>query len=137
MLMTIKPPLSCISRVSKAKFKWALPGQTFETTVEAALTGRGGPVEAVETVEAALTGVKTSFHLIHSRPVNMADADPAPEVNPIDMAVSTPGKDASDPDMTTARKALFQSTPKASDKTEIVSTPSTQARSVTLARTTS
>ena len=71
------------------------------------------------------TGVKTSFHLIHSQPVNMADADPAPEVIPTAMNVSTPGKDASDPDQTTARKALFQSTPKASDKSDNVSTPST------------
>ena len=55
----------------------------------------------------------------------MADADPAPEVIPTAMNVSTPGKDASDPDQTTARKALFQSTPKASDKSENVSTPST------------
>jgi hypothetical protein len=36
-----------------------------------------------------------------------------------------PGKDASDPNKTNARKALFQSTPKASDKTENTSTPST------------
>ena len=71
------------------------------------------------------TGVKTSFHLIHSRSVTMADAGPVPDANSIDMAVSTPGKDASDPDKTTARKALFQSTPKAPDKTENVSTPST------------
>ena len=55
----------------------------------------------------------------------MADAGPVPDANSIDMAVSTPGKDASDPDKTTARKALFQSTPKAPDKTENVSTPST------------
>ena len=55
----------------------------------------------------------------------MADAGPAPEANSTDMAVSPPGKDASDPDKTTARKALFQSPPKVADKTENGSTPST------------
>ena len=69
---------------------------------------------------------------IHSRSVTMADAGPVPDANLIDMAVSTPGKDASDPDKTTARKGLFQSTPKAPDKTENVSTPSTGKKRNTL-----
>ena len=55
----------------------------------------------------------------------MADAGLVPEANLTDMAVSPPGKDASDLDKTTARKALFQSTPTVSDKIENVLTPST------------
>ena len=55
----------------------------------------------------------------------MADAGLVPEANSTDMVVSPPGKDASDPDKITARKALFQSSPKVTDKTENVSTPST------------
>ena len=55
---------------------------------------RGHPAVSARRA-AAHTGVKTSFHLIHSRPVNMADAGPVPEANSTDMAVSPPGKDAS------------------------------------------
>ena len=35
-----------------------------------------------------LSGVKPSFHLIHSRPETMADAGPAPDANTNAMAVN-------------------------------------------------
>ena len=55
----------------------------------------------------------------------MADAGPAPDANTNAMAVSPAGKDASDPDKTAAKKALFQATPEKSDKTENALTPAT------------